>query len=103
MVRGGSHSGNVAASELARLGVLDIFSSDYIPASLIMAAFELPEHAPNIDLPKAIAMVNSTPARTVGLSDRGEIAVGKRADLVHVRLAETPIVRTVWREGCRVL
>ncbi|MEO0809638.1 MAG: alpha-D-ribose 1-methylphosphonate 5-triphosphate diphosphatase [Pseudomonadota bacterium] len=103
LVRGGSHSGNVAASELARLGVLDIFSSDYIPASLIMAAFELPEHAPNIDLPKAIAMVTSTPARTVGLSDRGEIAVGKRADLVHVRLAETPIVRTVWREGCRVL
>jgi len=103
LIRGGSHSGNVAASELARHDVLDIFSSDYIPASLIMAAFELPKHASQIDLPKAIATVTRNPAKAVGMKDRGEIAVGKRADLVHVRLGETPVVRTVWREGCRVL
>ena len=37
IVRGGSHSGNVAASELAQLGLLDILSSDYYPASLLDA------------------------------------------------------------------
>ncbi len=103
LIRGGSHSGNVAASELAMLGLLDIFSSDYIPASLIMAAFKLPEFAPEIELPEAIATITSTPAKAVAMHDRGEIAVGKRADLVHVRESDTPVVRTVWREGRRVL
>ncbi len=41
IVRGGSHSGNVAASELAQLGLLDILSSDYYPASLLYAAFRV--------------------------------------------------------------
>jgi alpha-D-ribose 1-methylphosphonate 5-triphosphate diphosphatase len=103
LIRGGSHSGNVAASELAEQGLLDIFSSDYIPASLIMAAFRLPQHAPDIDLPGAIATVTRTPARAIGLLDRGEIAVGQRADVVRVRQGATPVVRTVWREGRRVL
>ncbi|MGI9422161.1 MAG: alpha-D-ribose 1-methylphosphonate 5-triphosphate diphosphatase [Hyphomicrobiaceae bacterium] len=102
LIRGGSHSGNVAASELAEAGLLDIFSSDYIPASLLMAAFALPKHNATIDLPAALATVTSSPARAAGLADRGEIAVGKRADLVRVRSGETPIVRTVWREGNRV-
>lgn len=102
LVRGGSHSGNVAASELAASGTLDIFSSDYVPASLLMAAFQLPQHNNGIDLPTALATVTRTPARAVGLDDRGEIAVGKRADLVRVRTGEVPVVRTVWREGRRV-
>ena len=103
LIRGGSHSGNVAASELAEHGLLDIFSSDYIPASLIMAAFRLPDFVAGMDLPQALATVTKTPAEAVGLLDRGEIAVGKRADLVHVRQGDTPVVRTVWREGRRVL
>ncbi|MGI9524642.1 MAG: alpha-D-ribose 1-methylphosphonate 5-triphosphate diphosphatase [Hyphomicrobiaceae bacterium] len=103
LIRGGSHSGNVAASDLASEGLLDIFSSDYIPASLIMAAFQLKDHGVEIELPEAVATVTSTPARAAGLLDRGEIAVGKRADLVHVFHGETPIVRTVWREGRRVI
>ena len=37
VVRGGSHSGNIAAVDLAREGLLDILSSDYIPSSLLMA------------------------------------------------------------------
>ena len=41
VVRGGSHSGNVAAETLARESVLDILSSDYVPASLLMGTFEL--------------------------------------------------------------
>jgi alpha-D-ribose 1-methylphosphonate 5-triphosphate diphosphatase len=103
LIRGGSHSGNVAAESLAREGLLDVLSSDYVPASLLMAAFELPRRAPEIDLPQAIATVTRNPARATGLADRGEIAPGMRADLVRVRRGgEVPVVRRVWRGGERV-
>ncbi len=86
LVRGGSHAGNVATAELARAGVLDILSSDYVPSSLLMAALRLPEAVPAIDLAAAIRTVTKTPAEAVGPDDRGEIAVGKRADLIRVRV-----------------
>jgi alpha-D-ribose 1-methylphosphonate 5-triphosphate diphosphatase len=57
----------------------------------------------SISLPQAVAMVSRNPAAATGLTDRGEIAVGKRADLVRVRVDEhIPVVRSVWREGRRV-
>ncbi|WP_182915213.1 alpha-D-ribose 1-methylphosphonate 5-triphosphate diphosphatase [Rhodopseudomonas palustris] len=103
VVRGGSHSGNIAAIDLAREGLLDILSSDYIPSSLLMAALQLPLRAPAIDLPAAVRTVTKAPAEAVGLPDRGEIAVGKRADLIRVHVAhDVPAVRSVWREGHRV-
>jgi len=103
VVRGGSHSGNIAAVDLAREGLLDILSSDYIPSSLLMAALQLPQRVPAIDLASAIRTVTKTPAEAVGLADRGEIAIGKRADLIRVHVArDVPVVRTVWREGHRV-
>jgi alpha-D-ribose 1-methylphosphonate 5-triphosphate diphosphatase len=103
VVRGGSHSGNIAAVDLAREGLLDILSSDYIPSSLLMAALQLPRDVPAIDLAAAVRTVTRTPAEAVGLSDRGEIAVGKRADVIRVHLARgLPVVRSVWREGQRV-
>ena len=103
VVRGGSHSGNIAAVDLAREGLLDILSSDYIPSSLLMAALQLPRHVPAIDLAAAVRTVTKTPAEAVGLSDRGELAVGKRADLLRVHVArDLPVVRSVWREGERV-
>ena len=103
VVRGGSHSGNVSARELAELGLLDILSSDYIPFSLIQSAFFLGEAVEAISLPEAVAMVSKTPAETVGLTDRGAIEPGRRADLVRVRLdGHIPVVRTVWRQGRRV-
>jgi alpha-D-ribose 1-methylphosphonate 5-triphosphate diphosphatase len=103
VVRGGSHSGNIAAIDLAREGLLDILSSDYIPSSLLMAALQLPLSAPAIDLAAAVRTVTKAPAEAVGLSDRGEIAVGKRADLIRVHVAhDVPAVRSVWREGHRV-
>lgn len=103
VVRGGSHSGNIAAVDLAREGLLDIMSSDYIPSSLLMAALQLPKHVPAIDLASAVRTVTKTAAEAVGLSDRGEIAAGKRADLIRVHLArDLPVVRSVWREGYRV-
>jgi alpha-D-ribose 1-methylphosphonate 5-triphosphate diphosphatase len=103
VVRGGSHSGNIAAVDLAREGLLDILSSDYIPQSLLMAALQLPSEAPAIDLASAVRTVTKTPAEAVGLNDRGEIVAGKRADLIRVHVAGgIPVVRSVWREGLRV-
>ncbi len=103
VVRGGSHSGNVAAADLAEAGALDILSSDYVPASLLLAAFQLKDLKAVGGLPGAIRLVTRNVARATGLDDRGEIAVGKRADLLHVQLrAGRPVARHVWREGRRV-
>ncbi|MEE2951950.1 MAG: alpha-D-ribose 1-methylphosphonate 5-triphosphate diphosphatase [Pseudomonadota bacterium] len=103
VVRGGSHSGNIAALDLIEAGRLDILSSDYVPFSLLQAAFQLAGDKV-ISLPKAIQLVTSAPARAVGLLDRGEIAAGRRADLVRIddRNGAPPIVRAVYREGRRV-
>jgi alpha-D-ribose 1-methylphosphonate 5-triphosphate diphosphatase len=103
LVRGGSHSGNIATAQLARAGVLDVMSSDYVPSSLLIAALRLVEEVNNFDLPAAIRTVSKTPADVIGLDDRGEIAVGKRADLVQVRQAGNAVaVRSVWNAGRRV-
>ncbi|MBN9003973.1 MAG: alpha-D-ribose 1-methylphosphonate 5-triphosphate diphosphatase [Rhizobiales bacterium] len=103
VVRDGSHSGNIAAIDLAREGLLDIMSSDYIPSSLLMAALQLPQKAPMIDLAAAVRTVTKAPAEAVGLADRGAIEVGRRADLIRVHVAgNVPVVRSVWREGRRV-
>lgn len=103
LVRGGSHNGNIWAGELARDGVLDVLSSDYVPFALLLAGFLLPRRVEGIGLPQAIRTVTANPARAAGLDDRGEIAAGKRADLVRVRmLRDAPVVRSVWRQGQRV-
>ncbi|PKU26394.1 alpha-D-ribose 1-methylphosphonate 5-triphosphate diphosphatase [Telmatospirillum siberiense] len=103
VVRGGSHSGNVAAGDLAKAGVLDVLSSDYVPFSLMHAAFLLSRDGIGLDLPAAVATVSSVPAAVAGLDDRGAIAVGRRADLVRVHdTGEVPVIRTVWRGGARI-
>jgi len=103
VVRGGSHSGNVAAADLAQRGWLDVLSSDYVPGALLLAAFRLPELAQSVTLPDAIQMVSTRPAKAAHLHDRGEIATGKRADLVRVRLhGDMPVIKGVWRQGQRV-
>ncbi|KQN56606.1 MULTISPECIES: alpha-D-ribose 1-methylphosphonate 5-triphosphate diphosphatase [unclassified Erwinia] len=101
IVRGGSHSGNVAAADLAAAGQLDILSSDYYPASLLDAAFRLAHDERNaFDLPAAIALVTRNPARAINLHDRGTIAEGLRADLVLVHEhQQQPYVRSVWAQG----
>lgn len=101
VVRGGSHSGNVSALELAQLGLLSGLSSDYVPSALLPAAFLL-EQKGSMELPEAIACVSANVADMIGLTDRGQISVGLRADLVWARVIDgTPIVREVWRNGKR--
>ena len=108
VVRGGSHSGNVAAAELARHGLLDILSSDYVPGSLLSAVVRLLDDG-ILSLPQAVATVSHHPAQATGLKDRGQIAPGLRADLIQVRFVQLPqgkrhaVVRAVWREGQRVM
>jgi len=107
VVRGGSHSGNVSAIELARLGLMDILSSDYVPGSLLSATLRLTEAA-GLSLPQAVATVTRNPAACIGLPDRGQITQGLRADLIQVRLVKLAdgrqqgVVRAVWRGGVRV-
>ncbi|HEY8359318.1 MAG TPA: alpha-D-ribose 1-methylphosphonate 5-triphosphate diphosphatase [Ramlibacter sp.] len=101
LVKGGSHSGNVSAAELAGLGLLDIMSSDYVPASLVQSVFLLRDQL-GWTMPRAVATVSRNPARAVGLDDRGEIAAGQRADFIRVReVSGMPVVRGAWSRGER--
>jgi len=101
MVRGGSHSGNVSAAELARADLLDVLSSDYVPASLLHAAFLLQNEG--YTLPFAVATVSRNPALMVGLMDRGEVAAELRADFIRVRVInDIPIVLSVWKAGRQI-
>ncbi|MGE6386791.1 alpha-D-ribose 1-methylphosphonate 5-triphosphate diphosphatase [Pseudomonas sp. NPDC078416] len=109
IVRGGSHSGNIAAATLAEEGLLDILSSDYYPASLLQAAFTLgaqldaADESTGAGLARAVTTVSLAPARSAGLHDRGEIRVGLRADLIHARAIGTlPVIQQVWRQAKRV-
>jgi alpha-D-ribose 1-methylphosphonate 5-triphosphate diphosphatase len=103
VVRGGSHSGNIAAADLLRSGWVDVFASDYVPPSLVEAAFRVARDG-LAKLPAAIAMITCRPAELAGLPDRGRLASGQRADLVRLRVHETlPVVRQVWCGGERVI
>ncbi|MDP3634016.1 alpha-D-ribose 1-methylphosphonate 5-triphosphate diphosphatase [Phenylobacterium sp.] len=102
LMRGGSYSGNVPASELADAGLLDAFASDYVPRSLIECAFALTTAPFGWSLARAVAVVTEAPARAAQLTDRGTITSGARADLVRVNTrGGLPVVRGVWVEGQR--
>lgn len=101
LLRGGSHSGNVAARTLAEDGVLDILSSDYAPASLLQSALQFGRDCG--DMARGFAAVTSAPARAAGFDDRGRLALGLKADLTRIRLhGDLPLVRGVWVGGARV-
>ena len=102
LIIGGSHSGNVAAADLVERGLVDVLSSDYVPASLLHAAFLLHEGF-GVPMPDAIAPMTRAPADQLGLTDRGRLAPGMRADLLQVReIGTTPAVVRVWLEGRRI-
>ncbi|MDF3854141.1 alpha-D-ribose 1-methylphosphonate 5-triphosphate diphosphatase [Paracoccus sp. P2] len=102
LIRGGSHSGNVSAADLARAGQLDILSSDYVPAGLLAGALILARIWD--DLPRAMASVTANPAQAAGLADRGRLAPGLRADLIRFAMLDedTPVMRETWVRGRRV-
>ncbi len=102
MVKGGSHSGNVSAAELAQHDLLDIFSSDYVPSSLLLATFMLGQ-LDGWSLPKAVQTVTRNAAHAIGMQDRGEVKAGLRADVLRVRMTRvgTPMVLETWLAGHR--
>lgn len=103
LVRGKSSYGNITARELAEAGLLDMVSSDYVPASMLHAAFTLADAVDGWDLPRAVATVTSAPAAAAHLDDRGRLEAGLRADLIRVRvIGGVPVVRGVWVAGERV-
>jgi len=99
MVRGGSQSGNMRALDAVLDGCLDALCADYVPWTMLAAAFALPDLS-QLSLPQTIDMVAAAPARAVGLTDRGRIAEGMRADLVQVALVRgLPQVVSCWSAG----
>ncbi len=95
VLRGGSHSGNVSATELIHAGLVDALASDYMPSTLLAAVLTLADRSV-VSLPEAVALVSTGAARVAGLSDRGAIAVGQRSDLTVVtRWVGLPTVRAV--------
>ena len=101
LIRGGSHSGNVAAEDLAKADLLDIVSSDYVPSALLLSAFRL-AHLWD-DLPRAIATVTQNPSKAAHLTDRGSLSIGLRGDVLRVRMVEqAPLLRGVWSQGNKV-
>ncbi|MEL6681596.1 MAG: alpha-D-ribose 1-methylphosphonate 5-triphosphate diphosphatase [Pseudomonadota bacterium] len=101
LIRGGSHSGNVAAEALAKRDLLDIVSSDYVPSALLLSAFYLAKLWN--DLPRAIATVTSNPAKAARLDDRGALKPGLRGDVLRVQqVDQTPLLRGVWSQGNKV-
>lgn len=101
LIRGGSHSGNVAAHELASLDLLDIVSSDYVPAGLLTAVMRLADLWK--DLPRAVNTATRNPAAGAGLDDRGSIETGLRADLIRFRTLDgDALLRGVWVQGQQV-
>jgi len=101
VVRGGSHSGGVSVAALAEEGLLDGLSSDYVPASLLQAVVRLAD-GDDARLPVPMAMTSANVADALGLSDRGRLKSGLRADIVRFKMAgKTPVVREVYSGGWR--
>ena len=83
VVRGKSHLGWASAARRAEAGLCTILSSDYFYPCMMRAAYILAGRGV-LDLPAAWALISANPAAATGLSDRGTIAPGKRADLVLI-------------------
>lgn len=94
-MRGQSYSGNLSAREAHAAGLLHILAADYHPAAILPAIRALSDSDPE-GLVGAVHLASKNPAKALGLSDRGEVAMGKRADLVVVD-ANDRVVQTICR------
>ncbi|GAA6180463.1 alpha-D-ribose 1-methylphosphonate 5-triphosphate diphosphatase [Shimia sp. NS0008-38b] len=82
-MRGQSYSGNLSARDAHAASLLHILAADYHPAAILPAIHALAE-TDSDGLPGAVRLATTNPAEVLGLTDRGEIALGKRADLAVV-------------------
>jgi len=92
--RGGSHLGSPGAADMVAAGLCDILASDYYYPAMLAAVARL--QADGIGrLPDLWKLVSANAAAALGLANRGEIALGHRADLILMDWPEsgTPVVR----------
>jgi alpha-D-ribose 1-methylphosphonate 5-triphosphate diphosphatase len=94
VVRGGSHLGWASAARLAEAGICSVLSSDYFYPAMLRAAMILAGRGV-LNLPRAWALISANPAAAAGLSDRGAIAEGLRADVVLVDPAIPRVIATI--------
>ena len=105
-MRGQSYSGNLSARVAHSEGLLQILAADYHPAAILPAIRALSASDPD-GLVGAVRLASANPAKALGLTDRGDIAEGKRADLVLVdasdRVAQTISAgETIFSNGARL-
>ena len=81
VLRGGSHVGAPRAADLARDGLCNILASDYYYPAPLHAACRLAADGA-LPLERAWSLVSQNPAAALGLTDRGSIDAGRRADLI---------------------
>jgi len=94
VVRGGSHAARLSATEMAEAGLCSALTSDYYYPTLLQAAYILADRG-TLPFAECWALVSRNPARAASLADRGEIAPGRRADLILVDDSEPALPRVV--------
>ena len=83
VVRGGSHTGWTRASDMIAKGLCSVLASDYYYPAQLLAAFRLAVDG-ILPLAQAWHLISTGPALAAGLADRGQLAAGRRADIVLV-------------------
>jgi alpha-D-ribose 1-methylphosphonate 5-triphosphate diphosphatase len=83
VVRGGSHTGWTKAADMIAKGLCSVLASDYYYPAQLLAAFRLAADGV-LPLPQAWHLISAAPARAAGLSDRGVLSEGSRADIILV-------------------
>ncbi|MEM0950123.1 MAG: alpha-D-ribose 1-methylphosphonate 5-triphosphate diphosphatase [Pseudomonadota bacterium] len=98
--RGGSHIGSLGAGDMVEAGLCDALASDYFYPAMLAAIARLDTER-RADRLTLWSLVSNGPAVAMGLADRGEIAVGKRADLVLVEWPDghAPAIQGTWVAG----
>ena len=94
VVRGGSQSGNIAATDLVEAGLCDGLVSDYYYPALKQAAWALTDRG-LADFARAWGMISTNAAQVGGLSDRGRLEPGQRADIVVMNPATRRVEMTI--------
>jgi alpha-D-ribose 1-methylphosphonate 5-triphosphate diphosphatase len=93
VLRGGSHDGRLSAEEVIAEGAVTALASDYHYPTPLQAVFKLADTG--MPLAEAWGLVSIGPARMMGLTDRGALAPGQRADLVIVEAGTRRVAGTI--------
>lgn len=99
-VRGGSHIGSLGAGDMVEAGLCDVLASDYYYPAMLAAVDRL-DREKRADRLSLWSLISAGPAKAMGLTDRGDITAGKRADLVLVDWpkGQTPAIQGTWVAG----